>query len=29
MAKPDYYAMGFDDPDGIHPEVVYEPGTNP
>lgn len=26
---PDYYAVGFDDPDGIRLEVVFDPGTNP
>lgn len=24
-----YYALGVDDPDGIHLEVVYEPTSNP
>ena len=27
--SPGYYAVAFDDPDGIKLEVVYEPGTNP
>ena len=26
---PGYYAVAFDDPDGIRLEVVYEPETNP
>jgi catechol 2,3-dioxygenase-like lactoylglutathione lyase family enzyme len=27
--SPGYYAVAFDDPDGIRLEVVYEPATNP
>lgn len=27
--SPGYYAVAFDDPDGIRLEVVHEPGTNP
>lgn len=27
--SPGYYAVGFDDPDGIRLEVVYDPATNP
>ncbi|MGI9604233.1 MAG: VOC family protein [Acidimicrobiales bacterium] len=27
--SPDYYAVAFDDPDGIRLEVVYEPIANP
>ena len=26
---PGYYAIAFDDPDGIRIEVVYEPEANP
>ncbi len=26
---PGYYAVAFDDPDGIRLEVVYDPTTNP
>jgi catechol 2,3-dioxygenase-like lactoylglutathione lyase family enzyme len=26
---PGYYAVGFDDPDGIRLEVVFDPTTNP
>jgi glyoxylase I family protein len=27
--SPGYYAVGFDDPDGIRLEVVFDPTTNP
>ncbi len=27
--SPGYYAIGFDDPDGIRLEVVFDPNTNP
>ena len=27
--SPGYYAVGFDDPDGIRLEVVFDPATNP
>ena len=27
--SPGYYAIGFDDPDGIRLEVVFDPSTNP
>ena len=27
--SPGYYAIGFDDPDGIRIEVVFDPTTNP
>ncbi|MFW2335464.1 VOC family protein [Ilumatobacter sp.] len=27
--SPGYYAVGFDDPDGIRLEVVHDPTTNP
>ncbi|MEO1060978.1 MAG: VOC family protein [Actinomycetota bacterium] len=27
--SPGYYAIGFDDPDGIRLEVVHDPATNP
>ena len=27
--SPGYYAIGFDDPDGIRLEVVFDPVTNP
>ncbi len=27
--SPGYYALGFDDPNGIRLEVVHDPGTNP
>jgi catechol 2,3-dioxygenase-like lactoylglutathione lyase family enzyme len=26
---PGYYAVAFDDPDGVRIEVVHEPGSNP